>query len=90
MKKRILTIIMVVVVMMTISFVGCGKQMVKEDELETNTSYSMFIEVENGRNYKVIYHKDTKVMYTISDGGYNCGTFTLLVNSDGTPMLYEK
>ena len=90
MKKRILTIIMVVVVMMTISFVGCGKQMVKEDELETNTSYSMFIEVENGRNYKVIYHKDTKVMYTISDGGYNCGTFTLLVNSDGTPILYEK
>lgn len=32
---------------------------------------------------------NTKVMYAISDGAHNYGNFTLLVNADGTPMLYE-
>lgn len=30
-----------------------------------------------------------KVMYAVSGGAYNNGTFTLLVNPDGTPMLWE-
>ena len=29
-------------------------------------------------------------MYTISRGNINTGNFTLLVNPDGTPMLYEE
>ena len=40
-------------------------------------------------NWKVVYHKETKVMYAISDQQNNRGTFTLLVNADGTPMLYK-
>lgn len=39
--------------------------------------------------YDVVYHKDTKVMYAVSHSCYNIGTFTVLVNPDGTPMLYE-
>lgn len=50
---------------------------------------SMFVCVEQSSIYKVVYHKDTKVMYAISDGSYNHGTFTLLVNADGTPMTYN-
>ena len=51
---------------------------------------NMFVRVEYNGDYKVVYHKDTKVMYAVSCGQYNKGTFTLLVNSDGSPMLYEK
>jgi hypothetical protein len=36
-----------------------------------------------------VYQKDTKVMYVISSGTYNHGTFTLLVNADGSPMIYK-
>lgn len=50
---------------------------------------SMFVIVEDATAWKVVYHRDTKVMYTVSIGYYNVGNFTLLVNPDGTPMLYE-
>lgn len=36
--------------------------------------------------YDIVYHRDTKVMYVISRNN----TFTLLVNPDGTPMLYNE
>ncbi len=50
-----------------------------------------FITVEENINYRVVYHEKTKVMYTMSLGGYyNTGNFTLLVNPDGTPMVYEE
>ena len=40
--------------------------------------------------YDVCYNKHTKVMYAVSSS-YSCtGVFTLLVNADGTPMLYEE
>lgn len=51
---------------------------------------SMFVEVEKTGEWRVVYHKDTKVMYTVSCGGYNSGDFTLLVNADGTPMLWNE
>ncbi len=49
----------------------------------------MFVKVESSTYYDVVYHSETKVMYAVSDGSYNRGTFTLLVNADGTPMLWE-
>jgi hypothetical protein len=49
----------------------------------------MFVTVEEGYCWYVVYHKETKVMYVVSDGGYNRGNFSLLVNPDGTPMLWE-
>ena len=54
-----------------------------------NKNTPMFVEVERATNWKIVYHKDTKVMYAVSNGGCNQGTFTLLVNEDGTPMLYK-
>lgn len=38
---------------------------------------------------KIVYCEQTKVMYTVSTGYYNYGDVTLLVNADGTPMLWE-
>jgi PBP1b-binding outer membrane lipoprotein LpoB len=57
---------------------------------ESKQKKSEFVTIENGWDYKVVYHKDTKVMYVMSNGGYNDGTFTLLVNADGTPMVYTE
>lgn len=37
----------------------------------------------------IFHHRETKVMYAVSGGTYNRGNFTLLVNSDGSPMLWE-
>ena len=53
-------------------------------------SEEMFVTVEYCDLYIVVYNRYTKEMYAISNGNYNRGTFTLLVNSDGSPMLYEE
>lgn len=39
--------------------------------------------------YRVGYDPDTGVMYSMSNGGYNSGTLTLLVNADGSPKVWE-
>ena len=72
------------VVIMAVLLVGCA-------EVETETTgneKSMFVEVEKTSNFKVVYHRETKVMYAVSLGYYNCGNFTMLVNADGTPMVW--
>lgn len=91
MKKNFIILVMLAVLMF--SLVGCDgtKQLSEEDFVEASKSeYSMFIKVESTTYYDVVYHKTTMVMYAISRGGYNQGTFTVLLNADGSPMLYER
>lgn len=49
----------------------------------------MFVTVYTGGSYYVVYQKDTKVMYSVSNSSSNRGNFALLVNPDGTPMVWE-
>lgn len=78
MKKSIAILIVLVVLMLC----GCEKYTV--GTTENLNGESMFVLVENTYTFAVVYHRDTKVMYVIS-----CGGFYLLVNQDGTPMLWE-
>lgn len=52
---------------------------------------SMYITVEENYwgDYCIVYDKDTGVMYHMSNGMYNGGTLTLLVNPDGTPKVHK-
>lgn len=53
---------------------------------------NMFVRI--GRNSytdaEIVYDAETKVMYAISDGAYNHGTITLLVDADGKPKLWKE
>lgn len=82
--KRLIVVCLAVIIM-AVLFAGCT-------EIETETTgndKSMFIEVEKTSLHMVVYHRETKVMYAVSWASYNCGNFTLLVNADGTPMLWD-
>lgn len=81
MKKIFLVILM----LFSFCLVGCDKY----EKKELNET-SIFIVLEKNELSYIVYNKETKVMYAISRGVYNTGTFTLLVNADGTPMLYEE
>ena len=50
---------------------------------------SRFVIIEKSGNWSVVADQEAKVMYAVSAGSYNYGTFTMLVDSDGTPLLYE-
>lgn len=68
--------------------VGCTPTSTeKSDDMPSSSG---FVIVEETGSYAVAYDKDTKVMYAISRGSYNKGTFTLLVNPDGTPKVYGE
>lgn len=81
--KKFLAIIILVFVFI---FTGCDEA----NGIVNGVTDSMFVTVETGWNYKVMYCKDTKVMYVMSWGNDNQGEFTLLVNADGSPMLYKE
>lgn len=40
--------------------------------------------------FDIIYDKETGVMYTMSNRSYTYGVLTPLLNSDGTPKIYQK
>lgn len=76
-------IIALMIVVLAVALTGCS-------EVEDKTSdKSEFVIIESTDTWYVVYHKKTKVMYVVSNDSYNYGTFTLLVNADGTPMIWE-
>lgn len=86
MKNKILTIIFTALLLLAIvSIVACNSQSVDASNYYKN----MFTRVYTDTDFYVIYDNETKVMYAVSDGHYNSGNFTLLVNADGTPKLYD-
>ena len=88
MKKTIISVfIAIICVTVLTSLTGCGTGTDVEFVEETSEA-SMFVTVETTLTWSVVYHKTTKVMYVVSNGMYNYGNFTLLVNADGTPMIY--
>lgn len=48
-----------------------------------------FFTVINESSFRVVYDKDTMVMYAVSEGKYNSGNLTLLVDENGKPLLYQ-
>jgi hypothetical protein len=85
MKKAILICALLLCLLMC----SCGATVTREEDNIPSENTSMFIVLEETITWQIVYHKDTKVMYAVSIGYYNCGNVTLLVNADGTPMVYE-
>lgn len=83
MKKIILICVLALCLLLS----SCSTAAVETAE---NDGVSMFVEIECTSSWRIVYHRETKVMYAVSAGSYNTGTFTLLVNEDGTPMLYGE
>lgn len=81
MKIKLLSIILCVLLLS-----GCKAPVPKEYEIKS----SAFVLLEATSDWDIVYCADTKVMYSVSKGSYNRGTFTLLVNADGTPMVYGE
>lgn len=81
MKNKILVMVAIGLIIIC---TGCST--VEENPYQNGTS--MFIQVEDTPAFKVVCHRETKVMYAVSKGSYHYGVVTLLVNADGSPMIY--
>ena len=76
---------MILIVLMAIMMTGCGSTVDRETQSET----SRFIELERTSRWMIVADKETGVMYSVSNGGYNHGVFTLLVDENGKPLVWE-
>ena len=80
-SKFIATIVAITLVVVVLFFVGCDNT-----NNSVKASDDVFVTVSESLNYAIVYDRETKIMYTMSKDNYN---FTVLVNPDGTPKLYE-
>ena len=90
--KRILAGLAAFLIILSImlTFAGCASIKAEAKEVDDTDDGNTFILVDADYHCWVVYHKDTKVMYAVSRAPNNIGTYTLLVNADGTPMIWEE
>ena len=66
-------------------FAGCGCSGEKAEA----SNESRFMKIESNFNWLIYADRETGVMYAVSTGVYNNGNFTLLVDANGDPLIYE-
>ena len=90
--KRIVVGLAAFLIIMSIvlMFAGCTSTRAEAKEVDDVDDGNTFILVDADYYCWIVYHKDTKVMYAVSRSGHNAGTYTVLVNADGTPMIWEE
>lgn len=84
MKK---TFAVLATLMLSVTLMGCSAN--PAETTYTDDVPSRFVIIEQSDLWNVVADQETKVMYAVSAGSYNYGNFTMLVDSDGTPLLYE-
>ena len=84
-NQKILGIVVCLLLIMCGLIVGCVDEVTASDYKDDY----MFTKIYGDGDFYIVYDNETKVMYAVSDGLYNRGTLTMLVNADGTPKLYD-
>lgn len=79
--KKVIAILLILLLL-----VGCGKTTRAESESGED---KRFVTIETAWTYLIVADRETGVMYAVSNGVYNCGTFTLLVDKDGNPLIWD-
>lgn len=92
---RKLQLTLAICIIMAVLFAACAGSKAEPANavsvIDTKEDYNnVFEQIGYGVNYIIVYHTQTKVMYVVSDEYRNKGNFTLLVNPDGTPMIYRE
>ena len=83
-------LLLVACIFMALLLTGCTDTMAEIDKQDQEAETpSLFVLIERAKTWCVVYHRETRVMYAVSNGSYTYGNFTLLVNADGTPMIWE-
>lgn len=82
--KKFIALMLIVISLMALT--ACTTKRERE-VVKGETSRMVYLE-ETGV-YCIVYDRETKVMYAVSSSGYNYGNFTLLVDANGNPLLYQ-
>lgn len=75
--------------MLSMTMMGCSVNSAENAQTYQENVPSRFVILEESSIWRVVADRETRVMYAVSTGRRNGGNLTMLVNSDGTPLLYE-
>lgn len=96
MKKKIVIRFLEIIILIFI-LTGCDstdtETFVYQETIESN--YFKTLSIERYGNSidqcgRIVYDTRTGVEYWLSDGTYNSGSLTLLVDKDGKPLIYTE
>lgn len=82
--KKILFVVLTSILLCCLT--ACSGIEVKEEEKRED---GRFVRIEKNEYFITVYDKNTKVQYAVSNGYYNAGTVTVLVDAEGKPLLYN-
>lgn len=80
---------LIVMLMLAVMLVGCGNSSESDVRDSEKSSQKRFVPVEIAWSYEIMVDRETRVMYVISNGAYNHGTFTLMVDKSGKPLIWD-
>lgn len=89
MKKNL--ILLIGTLLLVTALTGCGSDLISSDVIIKNV-HSKYIDmelVEEYDGYDIYRDTNTNVLYLVV-GGYSTSLITPILNSDGTPKLYEE
>ena len=83
--KKILCITLIGIMLCCMT--SCGNL---DAEAKETIEQSRFIQIDKNGWFIIVYDRTTKVQYAVSNGYYNMGTITCLVDAEGKPLLYKE
>lgn len=67
------------------------KELFKKKPKKEQDSYdTYFVKISSEVGGNIVYDSRTGVQYWRSEGVYNCGTLTVLLDADGKPLIYKE
>lgn len=87
--KKIVFLALIIILLLTLC--GCDRMSKIDDKSYKNkVEKTRFIKIESYDSGSIVVDSETNVEYWISEGAYNYGTLTLLVDESGTPKVRRK
>lgn len=90
MKMKKIKLSIAIALLATVLF-GCGERTIQNEAKKEQDSYNTyFIKISQENGGSIVYDSRTGVQYWRSNGAYNFGTLTMLVDTDGKPLIYKE
>ena len=80
---------LIVMLMLVVTLAGCGNSSESDVRDGEKSSQKRFVPVEIAWLYEIVVDRETRVMYAVSNGAYNHGTFTVMVDENGKPLTWD-
>mgnify|MGYP002521536090 CR=1 FL=1 len=80
---------LIAILMLAVMLVGCGSSNESDIRDGEKSNQKRFVLVKDDWSYEIMVDRETRVMYVVSNGAYNHGTFTVMVDESGKPLIWK-